>query len=520
MPPSTNNPQQPGREGRGGQQPTKPQGNTVHARRTQSRKQREEARQRQVITLTSVAVGLALLVAIGGVLYQFVWVPSRTVAQVNATSLSLRDYWQERRLSLAREIVQNLQLVALFGGQQQFTQQFQGRSAAIDQQVRAIRSAPIDDATITSWEDTQLTYQGAAGLNIQASDDEINQRLVQDLGRVVLPAPVITPTDTISGTATPAVTATALVTPTTGPTATPGGPTATLAPSETPVPTSTPLPTPEAAQASADLPKIVAEVFSRYKQEIDQAAQQTVLTEEDFRLAMHDQYRKQVIQEKVEAQLVPEAGFEASSDPTSLQASQILLKVDAPADATQEQKDALFAKRLPEAQAIVARLRGGEDFATLAKEVSEDPGSKENGGSLGSFDKDGKTESGAQFDPEFVKAALALQEHTISDPVRTQFGWHIITVTSRTVPTKEDQLRTKRTEALDKWVADLRSKAQISRDTGTTPTPVAPTAPPAPTTPPTFVPGPPTAVPTTAPISDTNSLTNTGTLTNTQPVTP
>jgi len=81
-----------------------------------------------------------------------------------------------------------------------------------------------------------------------------------------------------------------------------------------------------------------------------------------------------------------------------------------------------------EAKAIQAQLKKGADFATLAKEKSKDPGAAE-GGDLGYFTKE-------QMVPEFSEAAFKLDKGQISDPVKTQFGWHIIKVEDkRTKPT-------------------------------------------------------------------------------------
>ena len=68
-----------------------------------------------------------------------------------------------------------------------------------------------------------------------------------------------------------------------------------------------------------------------------------------------------------------------------------------------------------EAKAILAQLKGGADFATLAKEKSKDPGAAE-GGDLGYFTKD-------QMVPEFAEVAFKLDKGQLSDPVKTQFGW-------------------------------------------------------------------------------------------------
>src|ERR1700733_12591710 len=81
-----------------------------------------------------------------------------------------------------------------------------------------------------------------------------------------------------------------------------------------------------------------------------------------------------------------------------------------------------------EAKAVAAALKKGADFAALAKDKSKDP-SAADGGDLGYFTKD-------QMVPEFADVAFKLDKGQISDPVHTQFGWHVIKVEDkRTKPT-------------------------------------------------------------------------------------
>ena len=74
-----------------------------------------------------------------------------------------------------------------------------------------------------------------------------------------------------------------------------------------------------------------------------------------------------------------------------------------------------------DAKKAAARVKGGEDFAKVAGELSKDPGSKTDGGDLGFFTKDRMVEP-------FAEAAFKLEPGQISDPVKSQFGWHVIKV--------------------------------------------------------------------------------------------
>jgi peptidyl-prolyl cis-trans isomerase C len=79
----------------------------------------------------------------------------------------------------------------------------------------------------------------------------------------------------------------------------------------------------------------------------------------------------------------------------------------------------ILVEKEEDAKAVVAELKGGADFAELAKKKSIEPGAAESGGDLGYFTKD-------QMVPEFADAAFKLEKGKVSDPVKSQFGWHII----------------------------------------------------------------------------------------------
>lgn len=80
---------------------------------------------------------------------------------------------------------------------------------------------------------------------------------------------------------------------------------------------------------------------------------------------------------------------------------------------------------LDRANQLLAQLKAGEDFSALAQQYSEDPGSGSNGGDLGWYTK----EQFAGFVPEFATALNTLEVGQLSEPVKTQFGYHIMKIT-------------------------------------------------------------------------------------------
>lgn len=116
-----------------------------------------------------------------------------------------------------------------------------------------------------------------------------------------------------------------------------------------------------------------------------------------------------------------------------------------------------------EAKKIAARIKGGEDFAKIAGEVSKDPGSKTEGGDLGWFTQE-------RMVKPFADAAFKLAPGQVSDPVKTQFGWHVLRVEekrTKPVPTFEemkeqiDQYLTRK--AQQDTIVKLREAAKVER---------------------------------------------------------
>jgi len=142
-----------------------------------------------------------------------------------------------------------------------------------------------------------------------------------------------------------------------------------------------------------------------------------------------------------------------------VRARHILVSVDK--NATLDQKSAAL-KKIKQAQ---ADLKGGADFDATAKKYSDDPGSKNRGGDLGFFAR-------GDMVPEFEKVAFSLNVGQVSDPVLTDFGYHIIKVEEKRASKKvsyddiKDDLKELLTQKAaqkkyEVWIKDLKDKSNI-----------------------------------------------------------
>jgi parvulin-like peptidyl-prolyl isomerase len=125
---------------------------------------------------------------------------------------------------------------------------------------------------------------------------------------------------------------------------------------------------------------------------------------------------------KVDAAAVQSYYDQHKGEYEQVRASHILIRFkDSPAPARPGQKDLTEEEALAKIKDLREKVTKGGDFAAIAKAESDDTGSGANGGSLGSFGR-------GQMVPPFEQAAFTLPVGQISEPVKTQFGWHIIKV--------------------------------------------------------------------------------------------
>jgi parvulin-like peptidyl-prolyl isomerase len=133
----------------------------------------------------------------------------------------------------------------------------------------------------------------------------------------------------------------------------------------------------------------------------------------------------------------------------------------------------ILVKTKKKADQLHTQLQAGGSFANLAKTFSEDPGSKNQGGKL--------TVSKGQTVPPFDKAAFSLKKNQLSEPIKTQYGWHIIQPLSevkkaQTTPLpqvkeaiKQQLLSEKKTKEMREWIDGLKDEFDVAYQVGYAP---------------------------------------------------
>lgn len=142
---------------------------------------------------------------------------------------------------------------------------------------------------------------------------------------------------------------------------------------------------------------------------------------------------------------------------TSLAAQAIYEQQTPLEDEEQVQASHILVATADEAAAVLKRLEAGEDFATVAQEVSLDTGSAAQGGDLGWFPR------GAMVEP-FEEASFALEPGELSEPVETDYGFHIIRVQDKAVrPLDPSWAQLRQQELFDEHLAELEAAAEVQR---------------------------------------------------------
>lgn len=390
-----------------------------------SRMERDRRLRRYVGWGMAVVVGFVVLVIGAALLDVFVLQPSQPVARVgdqNITSEEFQKAVRYRRFQLLQQYAQIQQYISLFG--EQGASFFQSQLSQVESQLSAAYATTLGREVLNSLIDDRLIRAEAARRGVTVSAEEVEARLREQFGFFPdgTPTPSVTPpplpTDaapTVDPTRAARWTPTATLTPTTPPTATPE-PTFTPTPSGPVTPTATP--TPYTTQIYGTE---VAGAFGNVRQA-------TGLTDADIRKLIESELYREKVQAAITA--------------------------DVPATALQTRARHILVADEASALAALARYEAGEDWAALARELSTDTSNAGNGGDLGWFTRDVMVEP-------FANAAFSATVGSITGPVQTQFGWHLIQVLGREErPLDAQQLQANRQNAFDAWLAGQRGATQ------------------------------------------------------------
>lgn len=407
-------------------------------RKQLSRAERDRRFNRFVLWGAGVVVGVVALLIIYGLVDINLLQPRQPVARVNSAMVSTVDFQKAvryRRFQLLGSYSQTFQTMQLFGSDEQTAQYFQQQLGQIQSQLQ--NSEDLGRQVLNQLIEDQLIRQEAARRGITVSVEEVEARLRESFGffpdgtqtPTLTPTPfptdapisTLTPNPTLLAlwtptvTFTPTATITVTLTPTAAPTITP---TATVGPSATPTVTGTPRPTATAYATEAYRQNVVS-----YTTEINTF---TGLNETDLRYFVESElYREKVLKAVT---------TDVANTKTEYHVRHIL--VEDPTLAT----------------TIADKAQAGEDFAFLAAQYSID-GSAAQGGDLG-------WDSADAWVPEFASAVISLTVNTVSDPVQSQFGWHIIEVLeTRERAMSEAELQTARETAFTTWLQTQREAA-------------------------------------------------------------
>jgi peptidyl-prolyl cis-trans isomerase C len=207
--------------------------------------------------------------------------------------------------------------------------------------------------------------------------------------------------------------------------------------------------------------KVMAEEGRKRKLEDDPVFKEQ-LEQQKEQLLAQSMYKDLVSTVKVDPETARKYYDEHRSEYEQLKAVHILIRVKgSPVPLKAGHKELTEEEALAKAKEIRSKLVGGADFATVAKAESDDAASAAKGGDLGTFGH-------GRMVPEFEKAAFSMKVGEISEPVKSQFGYHIIKVEERQDKTFEEARpdidRKLNGEAVNKAMSDMTASAKVVMD--------------------------------------------------------
>ncbi len=387
-----------------------------------ARVERERIQNRNIMISSISIIVVVLGIIVYGVLEQSILRENQPVAIVGKDVITTRQYEIKvrfQRFQLIQQYNQYQQLAAYFGSQMQ-------------NYLTQIESELSDPVTLGgSVLDQMITdliiRQEAKNRGITVTKAEVDKALQE--GFAYFPNGTYTPTLTTTVVFTPTMDATqhALVTITPTPTIT-STPTITITPTFTAAPAQTETSTATVGTTSTPLPTSTPYTLSGFNGEVKtfiNSVKNLGISENDLRWILETQLYDKKVQDAITADLKP-------AD-QKVWARHILVA---------DQATALDLEN---------RLKNGADFAVLAKLYSTDTNNSNAGGDLGWFTK-------GVMDTTFETAAFTLKVGEISQPVQTQYGWHIIQcLGNQLMPLTDTEFQQYKQRTFQDWVTKVKT---------------------------------------------------------------
>ncbi len=396
-----------------------------------------ENQQRRIIIITSIIIALIVVaIAAYGIITEGVIEPKKAAITVDETEISVEEFqtWSRyRRYNLVNQYINYYQFMQSFGDENTRAL-FQNNLQQIQFQLEpAFLGATVLDEIVADI----LIRHEAETLGITVSEEEIDTYIAENLFQYYPDGtPTPQPTQEILPTSTLSSEQLILV---------PQDPTAT--------PTEIPAEEPTPAEQAAD-----TEVESEGAEEEQTEAQPTIAVPTPTEYTV-DGYQTQLTEY---LEYIGTYANISESDLRKMVAVDLYREkvMDALTTELEAEEEQVWARHIliaeeEVANQVVERLEAGEDFATLAEELSIDTGSGANGGDLGWFGQ-------GQMIPEFEEAAFALEFAEISEPIQSGYGWHIIQLLGKeNRPISESRLDEIRQQTLQKWLVEQRDAADV-----------------------------------------------------------
>ena len=403
-----------------------------------TRKQQEEKQVKTAVTITIVILAVVAILLGYVLIDRYIIKPNITVASVGDTEIKAGDFQTSTKYARMNMLTQATQYVNYFGET--------GKQYAFPLLYQLQDPAIVGENVLNQLIDEVIIREEAAKRNITVSDEEVQALLREQFAFYP------------EGTYTPTITSTLVYTPTwslaqielINPTDTPE-PSAT--PTETPegwLPTATE--EPEGQPAEEVVPIATAETGTT-----SEPTATTVATEAPTPTPYTDRLFKQDVKKYVDS-LSP---YGISRDDLEQIFYNGLLRdkliEDVTKDLQPEEEQVWVRHILVEsedlANEVIEKLADGEEWQVMAAEYSTDESNKDNGGDLGWIGR------GDSYDETFLEASFALEEDgQTSEPIETQFGWHIIQLVTKAVnPVTSSKFNQMKQTYFNDWLEDIRS---------------------------------------------------------------